>query len=209
MIKLDKLSVSYGNKTVLNSLSYNIAAGELVLVTGRNGVGKSTLLKTIADKGIPYSGSIEIMNSSSKKFFDHHRHQVGLSWDRSFIYKYLTGRENIEAVLEIKGFDKETYRERMDYLIERLSLTQYQNALGRDLSYGTRKKFYIAAQLVSNPLLYIGDEPFSGLDRKSKLSLLEILGELASKGSTCIVSSHEIVEDKTNYTKNIELGNAI
>jgi ABC-2 type transport system ATP-binding protein len=189
MIKLTNLVAGYKQKNpVLSAISTQIEAGNIYGLLGSNGVGKTTLLHTIAGVLEPLSGEVDVMghtpSAHTRQFFEQ-------------IY-YITDEVELPA-MSLEGYIG-TYakfrpgfsREQMQDYLQRMNFT-FGVRLNK-LSLGNRKKFVIAYALACNTPLLLMDEPTNGLDIESKRQLRSILASLDMSNRAIIISTHQIAD---------------
>ena len=189
MIKLTQLVAGYkANKPVLSALSTQIERGNIYGLLGSNGVGKTTLLNTIAGVLDPLAGEVDVLghtpSAHTRQFFEQ-------------IY-YITDEVELPA-MSLEGYIG-TYakfrpgfsREQMQSYLERMNFT-FGVRLNK-LSLGNRKKFIIAFALACNTPILLMDEPTNGLDIESKKQLRRILASLDMSNRTIIISTHQIAD---------------
>tara|TARA_B100001142_G_scaffold327776_1_gene386233 strand:- start:142 stop:759 length:618 start_codon:yes stop_codon:yes gene_type:complete len=195
-IEVEKLSKTFDEKKVLDNLSFNVAEGEIVKISGNNGSGKSTLLKVIAriysqDSGLIRIQDEKISSSSLSKS------KVSYASSDFIYYKDLTVKKNLLFFLSLIGEDNNIYENNKTFL----DIDKFENLYPDTLSNGQKKKMNLFRCLVPKYEIYLLDEPENGLDDKSKKDLDNKLIEL-SKNSTIIYTSHNIgllsVYDKTS-----------
>lgn len=160
------ISKIYNKRIVLKDISLDVVEGESVGVLGPNGAGKSTLFAIIigitkADKGTLSLGNLDITNLPI-----YMRAKLGISYlpQESSIFRGLTVRDNIKAILELKKFTKEKIEEKLSKLLNEFSITHLQNKIATTLSGGERRRLEIARSLASDPNFILLDEPFVGID---------------------------------------------
>lgn len=190
MITIKNLVIEYDQKTIINNLSKSLKASSLTLVKGKNGTGKSTLLKCLSSEINISSRSISIRDLSPEEYWKKYRTSASIINDTPFVYGYLTGLEMIKAVISFKEEKPRQYKKRINELVDLFHVALFSSITCNQMSLGTKKKFYLIGMLVTKPELVIADEPFSGLDHDSCTVLCNVLKELTKTGSTCIVSSH-------------------
>lgn len=195
-IEVEKLSKTFDEKKVLDNLSFNVAEGEIVKISGNNGSGKSTLLKVIAriysqDSGLIRIQDEKISSSSLSKS------KVSYASSDFIYYKDLTVKKNLLFFLSLIGEDNNIYENNKTFL----DIDKFENLYPDTLSNGQKKKMNLFRCLVPKYEIYLLDEPENGLDDKSKKDLDNKLIEL-SKNSTIIYTSHNIgllsIYDKTS-----------
>ena len=185
-IEVEKLSKTFDEKKVLDNLSFNVAEGEIVKISGNNGSGKSTLLKIIAriysqDSGLIRIQDEKISSSSLSKS------KVSYASSDFIYYKDLTVKKNLLFFLSLIGEDNNIYENNKTFL----DIDKFENLYPDTLSNGQKKKMNLFRCLVPKYEIYLLDEPENGLDDKSKKDLDNKLIEL-SKNSTIIYTSHNI-----------------
>jgi len=195
-IEVEKLSKTFDEKKVLDNLSFTIAKGEIVKISGNNGSGKSTLLKIIARIYSQDTGQIKIedekISSSSLS-----KSRVSYVSSDFIYYKDLTVKKNLLFFLSLIGEDNNIYENNKTFL----DIDKFENLYPDILSNGQKKKMNLFRCLIPKYEIYLLDEPENGLDDKSKKDLDNKLIEL-SKNSTIIYTSHNIgllsIYDKTS-----------
>ena len=195
-IEVEKLSKTFDEKKVLDNLSFTIAEGEIVKISGNNGSGKSTLLKIMARIYSQDTGQIKI---EGEKISSSSLSKIRVSYVSSdFIYyKDLTVKKNLLFFLSLIGEDNNIYENNKTFL----DIDKFENLYPDTLSNGQKKKMNLFRCLIPKYEIYLLDEPENGLDDKSKKDLDDKLIEL-SKNSTIIYTSHNIsllsIYDKTS-----------
>lgn len=192
MLLVKNLHKSYGKKKVLNDLSFMFPSGTLALVYGPNGVGKTTLFKCLSME-IPFdSGEVSIHNQPLQQYADSYYHMFSVLHDKPFLYPYLTGREYIDFVLTLKNCDPLTYEAAINQWIKDFDIQNHEKEMCLSYSLGTRRKFYLLPQLIIEPSFVLADEPFNGLDAKSRIVLAEKFRSIANSGGIVLVITHDI-----------------
>ena len=195
-IEVEKLSKTFDEKKVLDNLSFIVAEGEIVKISGNNGSGKSTLLKIIAriysqDSGLIRIQDEKISSSSLSKS------KISYASSDFIYYKDLTVKKNLLFFLSLIGEDNNIYENNKTFL----DIDKFENLYPDILSNGQKKKMNLFRCLIPKYEIYLLDEPENGLDDKSKKDLDNKLIEL-SKNSTIIYTSHNIgllsIYDKTS-----------
>ena len=187
MIKVNNLSFARGNILIYKDINFMISPGELLLVRGANGVGKTTLLSNIVNFTDPLEGSITYNDSS----IDNHVASEYFLYigENNFAYDTLTLSQNIDYWLSLHNvnFDKYIKNKSVDFLFQELSLDKkfYQ------LSFGQKKKLQLLLLMLVNKPVWVLDDPFNGLDMKSILKINHLFEKKLENKGIIIVTSHQ------------------
>lgn len=190
MLSVEKLNVFYGQSHVIHDLSFSVANGESVALMGRNGMGKTTLLKTVIGLLQVGSGDIGFDGKSMRSMAPHERVAAGFGYvpQGRMIFPYLTVEENIlSGMLNKKqGIPAEIY-EFFPVLLE------MKNRKGGNLSGGQQQQLAIARALVNNPKVLILDEPTEGIQPSIIKELALKLVELKKKKNFSLIVSEQVL----------------
>lgn len=169
----------------IEDFSLTLNAGEFVCLVGQSGCGKTTLLNSIAGLDKNYSGEIQIGNQSKKS-------QIGYVFQQPCLLPWRTVRENIELVFANK---KEIPKTQIDFLLEFMNLTAYENAYPKQLSEGMKRRVSIIRAFAIHPDLLLMDEPFVSLDTPMAREVRELLQQLWQKRPhTVLFVTHDLRE---------------
>ena len=191
IIEFDKVSLSFGNRLILDNISFKINEGQIFGMLGPNGVGKSTIFNLITGLVTPKFGKIMINGENvtnypiylrTKKF------KVGYVPQYGGFFSDLTLQDNLKAISEIVIDDINLRKEKIDYLLSKFELENVKNIKAKFLSGGQKKKLVIALSLLSDPKLLLLDECFAALDVLTIKMLQEIIVNLQyeNKITICI-----------------------
>tara|TARA_B100000780_G_scaffold267520_1_gene224688 strand:- start:1477 stop:2253 length:777 start_codon:yes stop_codon:yes gene_type:complete len=190
IMKLDKISLSFGNRKILDRVSFNLNRGQVLGLLGPNGVGKSTIFNLITGLIKPDNGSLfidsEVVNNypiylRTKKF------KLGYVPQNSGYFHDLTLMENLKSVGEILINDEKIRNEKINSAIKKFELDSVVDVKASYLSGGQRKKLVIAMALLSNPKILLLDEPFAALDVMTIKMLQKIIVNLQSENNMSII----------------------
>ncbi|MAJ44899.1 MAG: ABC transporter ATP-binding protein [Candidatus Marinimicrobia bacterium] len=189
-IKIDKVSKKFKNIHALNQITFDIPKNSVFGILGSNGSGKTTLMKILSGLIKSWSGNILLNNKKlnnknlnlSKKF--------GFLIENPCFYEFLSARQNLEMLLRIS----DTKENRIDKIIELVSLSERQHDKVETFSYGMKQRLGLAQTLLHNPEIIVIDEPNNGLDPVGINEMNEILKNLQGEGKTIIISSHILSE---------------
>ena len=190
ILKLDKISLSFGNRKILDNIKFNLNEGQVLGLLGPNGVGKSTIFNLITGLIKPDYGSIFINSKTvndypiylrTKKF------KLGFCPQNSGYFHDLTLLENLNTIAEILIKDKKIRSEKIDSMISKFELDSVKDVKANYLSGGQKKKLVIALALLSNPKILLLDEPFADLDVMTIKMLHKIIVSLQSEENISII----------------------
>ncbi len=194
MLVLDKLSKSYGGRTVLSQLSHAFRAGEFVAIMGESGVGKSTLLNIIAGLDAPDAGQVIVDGTPMSALDDSaatrlRRTRMGFIFQAFHVLPHLTLRQNVALPLLLNR----TPDNRADEMLDAVGLAGRGNDFPRQLSGGEQQRVAIARALVHRPALLLADEPTGNLDPETAGGILDLLRRetrLSGAGAIMVTHSH-------------------
>jgi putative ABC transport system ATP-binding protein len=180
----------------VDGLEFDVRGGELALLLGASGCGKTTLLSVLAAilrpaAGSAKLGSTEITTLTGSALTEYRRHSVGIVFQSFNLIPSLTASENVQVPLRAAGRGVRAARERADALLEQTGLTDRRRHRPDDLSGGQRQRVAIARALALDPPLLLADEPTAHLDYIQIDSVLELLRSLAESGRIVVVSTHD------------------
>ena len=189
MLKLSHVTKYYGDFLAVDDLSFEVKDGEIFGLLGVNGAGKTTTFRMITGLLDKTSGSITF---NGKKIDYSVTDKLGfLTEERSLLTK-LTVLEQAKFYGGLKGMSDKDIESRLDYLLEKLEITEYKNKKIKELSKGNSQKVQFIMSIINSPKLLILDEPFSGLDPINIELFKKLILELKSEGTSIIFSSHRM-----------------
>ena len=190
VLKLEKISLKFGRKIILDNLNLQLNNGQILGLLGPNGVGKSTIFNLITGLISPDFGSIFINSELANKFPIYQRtlkFRIGFVPQYGGFFHDLTVFENLKAIAEIT-IDNISYRnEKIDSLISKFELDAMRDIKANILSGGQKKKLVIAIALLAEPKILLLDEPFAALDVMTVKSLQEIIVNLQSISNISVI----------------------
>jgi ABC-2 type transport system ATP-binding protein len=198
MISLQLLTKRFGTQTAVDSLSFEIPAGQIVGFLGPNGAGKSTTLKMLTGMLEPSSGTATICGVDLRKDPIEVKRRVGFVPESGAVFESLTGLEYLEMVAALYAIPQDAARIRIRQFIAffDLSFETLTDKLLGAYSKGMRRKVVITAALLHNPTVVFFDEPLDGLDANAAVGFKALIQTLAREGKTIVYSSHilDVVE---------------
>ncbi|MEC2111049.1 arginine ABC transporter ATP-binding protein ArtR [Bacillus stercoris] len=196
MIKVEKLSKSFGKHEVLKNISTTIADGEVVAVIGPSGSGKSTFLRCLNLLEKPNGGTITIKDTEITKPKTNTlkvRENIGMVFQHFHLFPHKTVLENIMyAPINVKKESKQAAQEKAEDLLRKVGLFEKRNDYPNRLSGGQKQRVAIARALAMNPDIMLFDEPTSALDPEMVKEVLQVMKELVETGMTMVIVTHEM-----------------
>ena len=195
IIEFDNVSLSYGNRLILDNINFKINEGQIFGMLGPNGVGKSTIFNLITGLVSPDKGKIKIVSEDVAKYPVYLRtkkFKVGYVPQYGGFFNDLTLHDNLRAISEIVIDKKNLRSEKIDYLISRFDLDNLKDIKAKFLSGGQKKKLVIALSLLGDPKVLLLDECFAALDVLTIKMLQEIIVNLQQENRiTICICDHQ------------------
>lgn len=196
MIEIKNLNKSYGDLRVLNDISVDIKKGEVIAIIGPSGGGKSTFLRCINRLEEPDSGHIKINDEdilNKKSDINKIRQKVSMVFQHFNLFANKNVLQNLTlAPIKAGILDKESAERRADELLKSVGLSDKKFAYPHKLSGGQKQRIAIARSLAMEPEVILFDEPTSALDPEMIGEVLDIMKDVAAKGITMLVVTHEM-----------------
>lgn len=201
MIQLEGLTKRYGEVVAVDALTLTVAAGELLVLLGGSGSGKTTTLKMINRLIEPTSGAIEVdgQNVLAQDPVELRR-SIGYVFQGIGLFPHMTVGENVSIVLRLLGRDKQEQRSRAEALLSLVELDpkEYLERFPADLSGGQQQRVGVARALAADPAYLLMDEPFGALDALTRDTLQQEVLRLKERlGKTIVFVTHDIFEALT------------
>ena len=190
------ISRSYNKKPVLQDVSIDLQQGEAVGLLGPNGAGKTTLFSIIIGITKTDNGRLGLGDHDITNLPIYLRARMGISYlpQESSIFRGLTVKDNIKAILEVKNFTKEEIEEKASKLLDEFSISHLQNKIATTLSGGERRRLEIARSLASNPDFILLDEPLAGIDPIAVNDIKNLVSHLKERNIGILITDHNVRE---------------
>jgi ABC-2 type transport system ATP-binding protein len=193
-ISVRGLVKSYGSVRALAGVDFDVARGTILGLLGPNGAGKTTVVRVLTtllkpDAGTASVAGLDVVRDAAKL-----RHQIGLAGQYAAVDENLTGLENLTMVGRLYGFSRRAAKARGRELLERFELDDAADRPTKTYSGGMRRRLDLADALVAKPPVLFLDEPTTGLDPRSRLSLWETIEGLVSEGTTVLLTTQYLDE---------------
>jgi len=196
MIKFVNVNKWFGHTHVLKNINLEISKGEVIVICGPSGGGKSTLIRTINKIEPIQQGEIVVDGISlanSKTDVTAIRAEIGMVFQHFNLYPHKTALENIMlAPMRVRGLNKKQAKERALRLMERVGLADKSDMYPIQLSGGEQQRVAIARSLAMEPKIMLFDEPTSALDPELISEVLDVMTSLAQEGITMVIITHEM-----------------
>lgn len=189
MLDVNRISKSYGDRTVLDDVSFRVEPGKLTGFVGGNGAGKTTTMRTIIGVTRPDAGTI-VLDGHPIGAAD--RARFGYMPEERGLYPKMRTREQVAYLGELHGMTATDADSRAQRILTELGLGDRFDEALEDLSLGNQQRAQVAAALVHDPQVLILDEPFSGLDPLAVDVVLGVLQRIAARGVPVLFSSHQL-----------------
>jgi ABC-type ATPase involved in cell division/cell division protein FtsX len=197
VVKLTRVSKSFGRTSVLKDINFTVASGELVEVTGPSGSGKTTLLRLVHGQLRPSGGEVLVQGSGLHRWWRRGlgrvRRDVAFIFQEHRLLPRLTALENLMLALQVVDpqLPMRTIRRRSLEALESLGLVHKRNAFPQQLSSGERQRVAVARALVVRPRVILADEPLAAVDDENARVVMGLLEDAAASGTTVIVATHK------------------
>lgn len=190
IIQVKRLVKRFGLKTVLQGLDFEVQPGEFVALLGPNGAGKTTFLRILASLSRPAMGEVRVVNYRLPQQAAAVRRILGVVSHLPLLYGDLTAEENLRFYGRIYGIQK--LEQRVQEVLELIGLDARRRDLVRTFSRGMQQRLAIGRAVLHDPELMLFDEPHTGLDQDACQMLDNVLREVAARGRTVVMTSHDL-----------------
>ncbi|MEZ4911518.1 MAG: LPS export ABC transporter ATP-binding protein [Saprospiraceae bacterium] len=195
-LKSENLIKTYGNRTVVKSVSIEVNQGEIVGLMGPNGAGKTTTFYMMVGFIQPNSGHVflDSIDVTYEPMYKRAQKGIGYLPQEPSVFRKLSVEENIKAVLEMTSLSREEQKEKLESLILEFRLDKVRKNIGDSLSGGERRRTEIARSLASSPKFILLDEPFAGIDPIAVEDIQYIVAKLKTKNIGILITDHNVQE---------------
>lgn len=196
LLQVERLVKAYKSRTVVDGVSIQVRAGEVVGLLGPNGAGKTTSFNMVVGIVRPDSGRVRFGGNDITPLPMHERARLGIGYltQESSVFRKLTVEQNLIAILELLDCSAEERRTRLKYLLEELDLTRLAKSHAYQLSGGEKRRLEITRALVTSPKLLLLDEPFAGIDPIAVYEVQKIIRRLRDRGLGILITDHNARE---------------
>lgn len=193
-IKVNKLQKSYGKLKVLKGVTFTVKRGEILALLGPNGAGKTTTIRILSTLLQPDGGTASINGHDVVQDAAGTRASIGLTGQYAAVDGYLTGEENLMMIGRLYRLSASDCKSRTRELLEQFDLVQASTRPVNTYSGGMKRRLDLAMSLIASPPIIFLDEPTTGLDPRSRLTMWDIVKKLAQSGTTILLTTQYMDE---------------
>ena len=195
-LEAKNLKKKFGKKFAVNGASFFVSSGEIVGLLGPNGAGKTTSFYMTVGLMRPTEGKILMGGADLSHLTMDKRANIGIGYlpQEASIFRQLSVRQNIEAMLEFKKIHHSEIQKKTNTLLKELEIEHIQSQNGYSLSGGERRRTEIARSLATDPKFILLDEPFAGVDPIAVNDIKSIISRLKEKGIGVLITDHNVKE---------------
>lgn len=196
LLQAEHLQKVYSGRSVVQDVSLDVKPGEVVGLLGPNGAGKTTSFYMIVGMIPPDGGTIRFRGKDVSRLPMYKRARLGMGYlaQEPSIFRRLTVRENVEAVLQTLDLTAAQRKERLEELLDELQLTHLAGQKALTLSGGERRRLEITRAMATSPDFLMLDEPFGGVDPKNVFEVQKIIATLRDRGLGILITDHNVRE---------------
>ncbi|HKW30646.1 MAG TPA: LPS export ABC transporter ATP-binding protein [Verrucomicrobiae bacterium] len=196
LLATEKLMKEYHGRRVVDGVSVNVKAGEIVGLLGPNGAGKTTTFNMVVGVVKPDEGVVKFQARNITRLPMHKRARLGIGYltQEPSVFRKLTVEQNILAILETCKMSGDERAVRLKYLLQELDLTPVARSRAYQISGGEKRRLEITRALVTSPRLMLLDEPFSGIDPIAVYEVQKIVRRLKERGLGILITDHNVRE---------------
>ena len=188
ILEVKNISKSFGKLKVLDDVSFTVAQGEYLALIGKNGAGKTTLLNMLLGLSYPDSGKIKFFGKEIEKNLIYILNSIGIVFQQHTLDFDLSVKKNLIFFADIHGMERSKSLLKIDELLIRFDLKDFENYRARNLSGGMKRRLEIARALLKDPQILILDEATSGLDPTAREKILFDLKKLSDENKITILT---------------------
>jgi lipopolysaccharide export system ATP-binding protein len=194
MLTTEAVAKTYRGRPVVQDVSLQVSAGEIVGLLGPNGAGKTTTFYIVVGLIRPDAGTVYLDGQALTSLAMHQRARLGIGYlpQEPSVFRKMTVEENILAILESRSLNRQQRQHRTDALLEEFNLTKLRRAKGYALSGGERRRVELARLLATSPRYILLDEPFTGIDPIMVQEIQSFIFCLKQQGIGIFITDHRV-----------------
>jgi heme ABC exporter ATP-binding subunit CcmA len=192
VLQAQRITKFFGDRPVFHGIDFSVRPGQAAAIVGRNGVGKSTLIRVFCGLARPSTGRLRLFGEEPTRLAAPEFRRLGVLLHQTLLYPNLSARENLEFYAEIYGMpDPSTHAQRW---LARVGLERAADEPASALSRGMEQRLGIARALIANPDLILLDEPFAALDPDGAALVGELIKEALGRMAAVVFTAHASLE---------------
>jgi len=192
IIETENLTKKYGRLTAVDGLNLRIGEGEVFGFLGPNGAGKTTTILMLLGLTQPTSGKVNVCGFNPIREPVKVKNMVGYLPEKVAFYEGLTASENLEYTATLNGIPRKEIKDKIMPLLQQVGLQDRMNEKVGKLSHGMKQRLGIADVMIKGPRVIFFDEPTSGIDPQGVDEILKLIGDMAAKKITAVISTHQL-----------------
>ncbi len=210
MIRFDRVFMAYPKGALaLKDVSFHVAKGEFVFLTGHSGAGKSTVLRLIYAEDLPTSGEVRVSGFATSRLKGRDipklRRRIGIVFQDFRLLEDRTAEENVAFALEVTGTRRSVIAPKAMRVLAQVGLAAKAQAYPRELSGGEQQRVAIARALVNDPPVLLADEPTGNLDERATRGVFQLLRDINANGTAVAMATHDLDLVRQTTYRTIEL----
>jgi lipopolysaccharide export system ATP-binding protein len=196
VLRAERLVKIYAGRRVVNEVSIEVRAGEIVGLLGPNGAGKTTTFYMMVGLARPDAGAVYLNDAdvSALPMYERARRGIGYLPQEPSVFRKLTVEQNILAILETLDLNADERARRLEELLDELGIARVAKSKALSLSGGERRRVEISRALVISPAFMLLDEPFAGIDPIAVVDIQGIVTQLKKRGIGVLITDHNVRE---------------
>jgi lipopolysaccharide export system ATP-binding protein len=196
ILRAENIIKTYGKRTVVKGVSFEVSQGEIVGLLGPNGAGKTTSFYMVVGFIKPTEGNVYLNDEEITDLPMYRRAQKGIGYlpQEPSVFRKLSVEDNIRAVLEMTKLSRAEQADKLESLLEEFNLNRVRKGMGDTLSGGERRRTEIARSLATDPKFILLDEPFAGIDPIAVEDIQYIVAKLKTKNIGILITDHNVQE---------------
>ncbi len=202
-IEVVQLTKRFGGFTAVDSISFEVSAGEIFGFLGANGAGKTTAIRMLCGLLSPTEGSAKVAGFDIYRESEQIKQNIGYMSQRFSLYENLTVEENIRFYGGVYGLRSKTLKEKSSQLIDQLGLSEEARKLVKSLPLGWRQKIAFSVAILHRPRIVFLDEPTGGVDPITRRQFWDMIYDAAAQGITVFVTTHYM--DEAEYCDRVSI----
>jgi cell division transport system ATP-binding protein len=196
IIEFKKVTKKFGSVTALDNISFGVAHGDFIFITGPSGAGKTTILKLILGEISPDSGEVIVdgvnVKNLKEKDLPYFRQKIGIVFQDFKVLSERTVAENVEVALAVIGVPEADWGERVKHVLKLTGLSRQAELFPSQLSGGELQRVSLARALSVNPKILLADEPTGNLDWDTSDLIMQLFEKINKEGKTVIMATHNL-----------------